>query len=242
MSTCQDALNGMGLTEANAASKLLPSTLEWSLQHALADSVELRNPNGDVSKCELLIHVKRNAMVFVVKQIAISILVVLCGLCALFLHAGDHTGDRVALILVSALICTTSFQTDLGLGPIPYLLWFDVRRLDTSPHQPAESHAESHSENSSDASRSQHTHTHTHTHTHRRDHSHSHAPCALRATFALIRVLLSVYAPLRVFSTGTSPNSQSSSRASGWFCTSIASMSPTGRTGKRPRRLEPPSY
>ena len=45
--------------------------------------------------------------------------------CALFLHAGDHTGDRTALILVAALIVTTSFQTDLNLGPIQYLIWFD---------------------------------------------------------------------------------------------------------------------
>lgn len=76
-------------------------------------------------RCAVLIHVRRNVFVFFMKQLSISILVVVVGLCALFLHAADHTGDRVALILVSALIITTSFQTDIGLGPIQYLIWFD---------------------------------------------------------------------------------------------------------------------
>ena len=47
------------------------------------------------------------------------------GLCALFLHVAEHTGDRTAVILVSALIVTTSFQADLGLGSVQYLIWFD---------------------------------------------------------------------------------------------------------------------
>jgi len=37
----------------------------------------------------------------------------------------EEVGDRAAVVLVSALIVITSFQTDLGLGPIQYLLWFD---------------------------------------------------------------------------------------------------------------------
>ena len=81
-----------------------------------------------LGRCEVIIHVRRNFFVFLVKQLSISILVVVVGLCALFLHAADHTGDRVALILVSALIITTSFQTDIGLGPIQYLIWFDCER------------------------------------------------------------------------------------------------------------------
>jgi len=49
----------------------------------------------------------------------------LCGLCALYLHVGDHTGDRAALIIVSALIVSSSFAAELNLGPVQYLIWFD---------------------------------------------------------------------------------------------------------------------
>lgn len=56
-------------------------------------------------------------------------MVVYAGLCAPFLDVADHTGDRVALILVSALIVVVSFQTDFGLGKISYLMWFDYFNL-----------------------------------------------------------------------------------------------------------------
>lgn len=131
MSTCSDAFGLMTLTSIDeAARKLLPATQEWSFfTSSLAESIELLNPNGDASKCEIRIHVRRNALVFIIKQLSISMLVVVVGLCALFLHAADHTGDRVALLLVSALIVTTSFQTDIGLGAIQYLIWFDYWNL-----------------------------------------------------------------------------------------------------------------
>ena len=45
------------------------------------------------------------------------------------MSAKDHTGDRAALVLVSALILMVNFQTDLGLGRITYLVWWDVFNL-----------------------------------------------------------------------------------------------------------------
>ena len=36
------------------------------------------------------------------------------------------TGDRVALILASMLILMINFQTDLNLGKLTYLTWWDL--------------------------------------------------------------------------------------------------------------------
>ena len=123
--TCAYVLDAMGLNDETARSAVLPSTQEWIFMESYTKSVKRFNPGDDVTKCEVLFLVKRNGFVFIVKQLAISVLVVFSGLLALYLHVGDHTGDRTALILVAALICTTSFQTDLKLGPVQYLIWFD---------------------------------------------------------------------------------------------------------------------
>jgi hypothetical protein len=71
------------------------------------------------------LRVKRDGLVFSIKQLAVNALITFCGLCALFLHGKNYTGDRVALILISALICSAAFQTELGLGPLQYLIWYD---------------------------------------------------------------------------------------------------------------------
>ncbi|KAL1498796.1 hypothetical protein AB1Y20_014103 [Prymnesium parvum] len=113
-------------------SKLLPTTGEWGFVdgNPIA-TVHPRLQSGavDLSQCELRMTVKRNSIVFLIKQVVTSILVVYAGLCAPFLDAEDHTGDRVALILVSALIVVVSFQADFGLGKISYLMWFDYFNL-----------------------------------------------------------------------------------------------------------------
>lgn len=133
LSSCASLFDPMGLTEDNAAERILPSTYEWNFRFRYADSVVLANPviDGvtDVTKCQVTLVLKRNGIVFLIKQLLVSVFVVFIGLLALFLHVGDHTGDRTALILVSALIVTTSFQADLGLGPIQYLIWFDYWNL-----------------------------------------------------------------------------------------------------------------
>ena len=55
---------------------------------------------------------------------AVGVITVYSGLCSLYLHPAEHMGDRTALILVAALIITTSFQSDLGLGKLHYLIWW----------------------------------------------------------------------------------------------------------------------
>ena len=131
----------MGLTAGSADSKLLPATAEWQWLSSYASGIDLSHPLGDTSKCEVKFIVRRQPLVFIVKQLAISVLVVFSGLCALFLHVGDHTGDRTALILVSALIVSGSFQAELNLGPIQYLVWFDCSRVWTrSQHAHAHAH------------------------------------------------------------------------------------------------------
>ena len=63
------------------------------------------------------------------KQVIPSIIVVYFGLAALYMSASDHTGDRAALISVSALILLLNFQSELVIGSVPYLVWWDVFNL-----------------------------------------------------------------------------------------------------------------
>lgn len=130
---CKEMFTGMALsTEELRTSTLLPATQEWGFLEDGQRSMRLEFGRGargvgeDRSVCVVRIEVRRNSVVFAIKQLAVTVIVVVCGLCALFLHAADHTGDRTALVLLAALICATSFQTDLGLGSIHYILWFDV--------------------------------------------------------------------------------------------------------------------
>jgi len=68
-------------------------------------------------------------MIFVVKQILPTTIVVYASVAALYLSAEDHTGDRTAMVLVGALILMVNFQADLGLGSITYLVWWDYFNL-----------------------------------------------------------------------------------------------------------------
>lgn len=107
---------------------MLPHTGEW-----VPDSITARNPMvgdaADLRECVIELTATRNYAIFVAKQIITSVLVVYGGLCALFLSSDVHTGDRAGLILVAALILMVSFQTDLGLGAVTYLTWWDVFNL-----------------------------------------------------------------------------------------------------------------
>merc|ERR1712072_75816 len=58
-----------------------------------------------------------------------SVIIVYLGLASLYMNAADHTGDRAALIGVSALIVMFNFQTDLVVGTVTYLVWWDVFNL-----------------------------------------------------------------------------------------------------------------
>jgi len=97
----------------------LPPTDEWVVESAVA------SPGASAAECAISIRISRKPEMFIVKQVIIAILVVLSGLSAPFLHVADHTGDRCALILASALIIALTFQTKLGLGPLAYITWWD---------------------------------------------------------------------------------------------------------------------
>jgi len=84
---------------------------------------------ADVSTCEVTIPVQRNFGMFLVKQVIMSVIVVYVGLISLWMSAADHTGDRAGLIGVSALIVMLNFQTELEIGKVPYLVWWDIFNL-----------------------------------------------------------------------------------------------------------------
>jgi len=110
-------------------SSLLPSTNEWGFDSDFATPVVSVHPthggSADVTQCEVRVYLTRAYFVFLIKTVVVGVLVVYSGLAGLILDGRDHTGDRTAIILVSALIVTTSFQTDLGLGTLHYLIWWD---------------------------------------------------------------------------------------------------------------------
>lgn len=125
--TCSQAI--VQVLEGNQQS-LLPGTNEWVFDSDHAEPVVSLHPADgsggvDVTQCEVRMHLTRSYFVFLIKTIVVSILVVYSGLAGVILDGRDHTGDRTAIILVAALIVTTSFQTDLGLGTLHYLIWWD---------------------------------------------------------------------------------------------------------------------
>lgn len=83
----------------------------------------------DDSTCDLVVPVQRNYAMFLIKQVIMSIIVVYVGLASLYMTAADHTGDRAALIGVSALITIVNFQNPLVIGSVPYLVWWDIFNL-----------------------------------------------------------------------------------------------------------------
>lgn len=97
----------------------------------------------DVEQCEITLYLEREYAVFVIKHVIVSVFVVYAGLTSIVMDGKDHTGDRTALILVSALIVTTSFQSDIGLGSLQYLIWWDyfnVMQIVVRPHRGTRTH------------------------------------------------------------------------------------------------------
>ena len=58
-----------------------------------------------------------------------TILIVCSGLLSLLVHPQDHTGDRIAHIMVAALIVVVNYQVDLNIGKLQYLIWWDTFTL-----------------------------------------------------------------------------------------------------------------
>ena len=75
--------------------------------------------------CIVTLQCRRDNVIFAIKQIAPSILLLYACLLCLYLSTEEHTGDRVNVIIVGILILMVNFQTDLGLGLITYLIWWD---------------------------------------------------------------------------------------------------------------------
>ena len=57
-----------------------------------------------------MIDVQRRLMIFVIKQIVPTAIVVIASMISLYLSAEEHTGDRTGMILVGALILIVNFQ------------------------------------------------------------------------------------------------------------------------------------
>ena len=132
---CDDALRDSTLTEVwegpmfsrlQWEEKLLPSTQEWNIVGSMDDFRLESNADGS---CSFTLLVRRNFIIFFVKQIVICMLMTGGGIAAMTIHPLDHTGDRVAQIMVAALILVLNYQSDFGLGKVQYLIWYDYFNL-----------------------------------------------------------------------------------------------------------------
>ena len=121
--SCSEIFSSLNMSTSNMDA-ILPTSGEWAGVGLSASHVD-----GDVRTCQVTMTVRRNSAIFVVKQVLPSTIVMYAGMSALFMSAADHTGDRAATILVAALILMVNFQTDIGLGKITYLVWWDVFNL-----------------------------------------------------------------------------------------------------------------
>ena len=111
--------------QLNYTNDILPRTGEWQGHGITLENPLLADGSRDLSSCRVNIRARRNYLIFVIKQVIPSVIVVYSGLCSLFLSADDHTGDRAGTILAAALILMFNFQQDLKLGSVSYLIWWD---------------------------------------------------------------------------------------------------------------------
>jgi len=121
----------LGSDPMAVAKAMLPKTEEWTPIPPYIDVQHVKIASGadDPTTCELKLYVQRNYQIFLVKQVTMSIIIVYLGLIAMYMGAADHTGDRAALIGVSALIVMFNFQTQLVIGTVTYLVWWDIFNL-----------------------------------------------------------------------------------------------------------------
>jgi hypothetical protein len=128
-------LAAMGITEENKDTMLLPPTAEWYLNGPLSQTVRVAHPFKEgveqVDKCEITMIADRNPTVFIFRSLVTTIIVVFGSLLtAIFMHAEEHSGDRAAVLYIAFLISLTNMATtDLGLGKVSTLLWYDLFNL-----------------------------------------------------------------------------------------------------------------
>ena len=128
-------LSQMGLTEENVQGRLMPSESEWFIQGALDAAITSEHPIGRdgarmLDHCRVSIRVRRNTLVFVVKSMSMTILVVWGGLLALWLSPHSFLGERTEWLLLALLLVMTNIMgSDLGIGKLNYLIWVDYFQL-----------------------------------------------------------------------------------------------------------------
>jgi len=110
---------------------MLPFTKEWQAARSAVKSVKVQHyvsPSGHVSKdsCELRVVIRRNFIVYCMKSMVTTILVVIGSLLtACFMHPEENIGDRFAILFIAFLILITNMSMDLGLGVVTALMWVD---------------------------------------------------------------------------------------------------------------------
>mmetsp|Transcript_9115 Transcript_9115/g.23876 ORF Transcript_9115/g.23876 Transcript_9115/m.23876 type:complete len:1171 (+) Transcript_9115:57-3569(+) len=129
-------LASIGLTEENKNEKLLPPTGEWSLKQRLGESIKVAHPRDKRGRekleyCVVTIHASREPTVFIFRSLITTIIVVFGSMMtALLMHPEQHSGDRAAVLYIAFLISLTNMATtDLGLGKVSELLWYDLFNL-----------------------------------------------------------------------------------------------------------------
>jgi hypothetical protein len=84
-----------------------------------------------VGKCEITMIADRDPVVFIFRALVTTIIVVFGSLLtAIFMHAEEHSGDRASVLYIAFLISLTNMATtNLGLGKVSTLLWYDLFNL-----------------------------------------------------------------------------------------------------------------
>jgi hypothetical protein len=85
---CDSALNEAPFTRSWLNDNVLPRSGEWTFTGS--ESVTMENVLAD--KCRLRITLQRNALVFLTKNLVISLIVVFGCLLSGYMHPGEHTG------------------------------------------------------------------------------------------------------------------------------------------------------
>lgn len=104
---CADALANMGMPKNDdlglLSAALLVQAGEWSV---------VRVTMGDDKRgnCALNVEIKRNLLIFFVKDLLVSILVMYGGLISMHLSSTEYIADRLALIITAMLILVTNMQ------------------------------------------------------------------------------------------------------------------------------------
>ena len=109
---------------------------DWHLPDGWIEGIDFFRRIGrqrrESLRCDILVTLERNPAVYMIKQAALDILVVISGLCATLLDpkTPPYFGARCAMLMTSMLMTINkSARRELGLGRLRYMLvldWFAV--------------------------------------------------------------------------------------------------------------------